>query len=79
MKALRYPSTYIYAPYASAAGMLLNKNRKFTAVNRNSPLSEKGSTLITRQVPLVEQELLTLLEHLNSLPFCGVCDSQFSV
>jgi hypothetical protein len=34
MKALRYPSTYIYAPYASAAGMLLNKNRKFTAVNR---------------------------------------------
>jgi hypothetical protein len=43
MKALRYPSTYIYAPYASAAGMLLNKNRKVTAVNRNSPLSEKDS------------------------------------
>jgi hypothetical protein len=50
----------MYTPYAGAAGMLLHMNGKFT-------------TRLTRAVSLVEQELLTLPEHLSSPPvFSGV-------
>jgi hypothetical protein len=49
--------------------LVLNTSRSFP----HSWLITRFVTRITRQVPLVEQELLTLLEHLSSSPvFSGV-------
>jgi hypothetical protein len=62
----------IFTPYAGAAGMLLHINGKCTMGK-----FEGSVTIVTRRVSLMEQQLLTLPEHLSSpLGFGGIYVAQ---